>query len=399
MTKKALIVLSEGAEEIETIVPADLLRRAGIDVTIAGLQGDSEIICSRNVVIKPDKSFKVALSSSPTYDILILPGGLKGARNLAASLEVGELLKSQESRNGFIAAICAGPLALKSHKIGQNKTVTSHPSVRDELLEGSSFKYSEDRVVHDGHIITSRGPGTSFEFALKMIEVLLGKAKSDEVAQPLNQNIVKSIIYGNTARYFSKKREEDNHTHSWTLYVKPYLNEDMSKYVRKIVFKLHDSYANPTRIITEPPYEVKETGWGEFEAIIKIFFVDLAERHVTIYHPLKLFNMDPLIISGKKLFVNEFYDEIIFQEPTLVMHNALTAQNENRHHVKHETDFDLKKQRTLKAIADAREEVKLEIRDLKDCLKESKNLIAKFKEEIAKADANISINNQRPSFS
>jgi len=102
----------------------------------------------------------------------------------------------------------------------------------------------------------------------------------------------------------------------------------MSKYVRKVVFKLHDSYANATRVITEPPYEVRETGWGEFEAVIKIFFQDPSERHVslacidfilevfkliqvTLYHALKLFNPDPLITSGKKLLQVEFYDEIV----------------------------------------------------------------------------------------
>lgn len=64
-------------------------------------------------------------------------------------------------------------------------------------------------------------------------------------------------------------------------------------------------------VVTKPPYEVKESGWGEFEAIIKIYFVDPAERPVTIYHHLKLFNADPLIVAGKKPLVNEYYDEIV----------------------------------------------------------------------------------------
>jgi YEATS domain-containing protein 4 len=63
--------------------------------------------------------------------------------------------------------------------------------------------------------------------------------------------------------------------------------------------------------VNEPPYEIKESGWGEFEAVIKIFFVDPAERHVTVYHVLKLFNADPLIMTGKKSLVNEYYDEIV----------------------------------------------------------------------------------------
>lgn len=68
--------------------------------------------------------------------------------------------------------------------------------------------------------------------------------------------IVKPIVYGNIARSFGKKREEDGHTHQWHVYVKPYMNEDMSTYVKKVHFKLHESYANPNRIVSKPPYEV-----------------------------------------------------------------------------------------------------------------------------------------------
>ena len=85
---------------------------------------------------------------------------------------------------------------------------------------------------------------------------------------------IKPIVYGNVSRAFGKKREEDGHTHQWTVYVKPYNNEDMQTYVKKIHFKLHESYENPNRICTKPPYEVSETGWGEFEVVIKIYFHD-----------------------------------------------------------------------------------------------------------------------------
>lgn len=85
---------------------------------------------------------------------------------------------------------------------------------------------------------------------------------------------VKPIIYGNISRAFGKKREEDGHTHQWTVYVKPYINEDMQTYVKKVHFKLHESYESPNRIVTKPPYEVSETGWGEFEVVIKIYFHD-----------------------------------------------------------------------------------------------------------------------------
>ncbi|KAI0228799.1 hypothetical protein LSAT2_020751 [Lamellibrachia satsuma] len=90
--------------------------------------------------------------------------------------------------------------------------------------------------------------------------------------------IIKPIVYGNIARYFGRKREEDGHTHQWTVYVKPYRNEDMSTYVKKMHFRLHESYANSNRVVVKPPYEVTETGWGEFEVIIKIYFNDPNEK-------------------------------------------------------------------------------------------------------------------------
>ncbi|NXX17923.1 YETS4 protein, partial [Podargus strigoides] len=169
--------------------------------------------------------------------------------------------------------------------------------------------------------------------------------------------IVKPIVYGNVARYFGKKREEDGHTHQWTVYVKPYRNEDMSAYVKKIQFKLHESYGNPLRgdstealsstltplfptaVVTKPPYEITETGWGEFEIIIKIFFIDPNERPVTLYHLLKLFQSDTNAILGKKTVVSEFYDEMIFQDPTAMMQQLLTTSRQlTLGAYKHETE-------------------------------------------------------------
>ncbi|KOB72926.1 YEATS domain containing protein 4 [Operophtera brumata] len=138
--------------------------------------------------------------------------------------------------------------------------------------------------------------------------------------------IVKPIIYGNVARYFGKKREEDGHTHQWTVYVKPYANEDMSAYIKKVNFKLHESYANPNRILTKPPYELTETGWGEFEIVIKLHFHDPNERPVTLYHILKLFQ-SPVTEGAPptvgRTLVSESYEEIVFQEPTQLMQHLL----------------------------------------------------------------------------
>ncbi|PSN32407.1 YEATS domain-containing protein 4 [Blattella germanica] len=197
--------------------------------------------------------------------------------------------------------------------------------------------------------------------------------------------IVKPIVYGNIARYFGKKREEDGHTHQWTVYVKPYHNEDMSTYVRKVHFKLHESYADLNRVVEKPPYEVTETGWGEFEIVIKIYFHDLNERPVTLYHILKLFQSGPDAMQGKKTLVSEFYEEIVFQEPTVLMQHALTTTRQISHGPwKHETDFEEKKEKTLQSIVNAKNKIRHEISDLKERLKLAKETIIKFKAEITK---------------
>lgn len=110
-----------------------------------------------------------------------MPGGLGGTDAFIASSLVGDVLKAQESSGRLVAAICAAPLALKAHKIGLGKSITSYPSVKDKLTD--DFKYVDDQiVVQDGQLITSRGPGTAYQFGLKIAEVLVGDEKAKQVA-------------------------------------------------------------------------------------------------------------------------------------------------------------------------------------------------------------------------
>ncbi|XP_014664903.1 PREDICTED: YEATS domain-containing protein 4-like isoform X3 [Priapulus caudatus] len=200
--------------------------------------------------------------------------------------------------------------------------------------------------------------------------------------------IVKPIVYGSIARYFGKKREEDGHTHQWNVYVKPYRNEDMSTYVKKIHFKLHESYANQNRIVTKPPYEVTETGWGEFEIVIKIYFIDPTERPVTLYQFLRLFQSQANIMLGNKNVVSEFYDELIFHEPTSMMQQLLSSSRQLTLGAwKHETDFVDKEEKTLSAILAAKSKIRQEIAELNDKLKVSKEALKVLKDEISKAEA------------
>ncbi|XP_039516473.1 YEATS domain-containing protein 4 isoform X1 [Pimephales promelas] len=203
--------------------------------------------------------------------------------------------------------------------------------------------------------------------------------------------IVKPIVFGNVARYFGKKREDDGHTHQWTVYVKPYRNEDMSAYVKKIQFKLHESYGNPLRVVTKPPYEITETGWGEFEIIIKIFFIDPNERPVTLYHLLKLFQSDSSAMP-KKTVVSEFYDEMIFQDPTAMMQQLLnTTRQLTLGAYKHETELSHVavaelEIRTREKVEAAKKKTSLEIVELKERLKASRENINFLKGEIRRLE-------------
>lgn len=154
-------------------------------MTIAGLEGSGPINCSRKVVIVPDKALTDVSSSE--FDIVILPGGLGGAEAFASSSAVGELLRKQEAAGRWIGAICAAPIALKSHGIALKKRLTSWPGKESELVD--SYAYQQERVVVDGKLITSRSPGTAFEFALAIIEQLLNKEKADEVGKPMLVNL------------------------------------------------------------------------------------------------------------------------------------------------------------------------------------------------------------------
>lgn len=128
--RRALVILSAGAEEMETVISVDVLRRANIQVTLAGLESAEVVECSRGVKILPDCSLDNAVGP---FDVVVLPGGMGGSKNLSESQKVKEILQSQEKSGGYIAAVCAAPTALLAHGIGLQKTVTSHPGTMQVL--------------------------------------------------------------------------------------------------------------------------------------------------------------------------------------------------------------------------------------------------------------------------
>ncbi|CAM0912646.1 unnamed protein product [Alopecurus aequalis] len=125
------------------------------------------------------------------------------------------------------------------------------------------------------------------------------------------------IVYGTISFWLGKKASE-YHSHKWTVYIRSATNEDLSVIVKRAVFQLHPSFNNPTRVIEQPPFELSETGWGEFEIAITLFFhSDACEKRVDLFHQLKLYpEEDAGPQSTKKPVVMETYDEVVFTEPT-----------------------------------------------------------------------------------
>jgi protein deglycase len=176
---KVLVPLAQGCEELEAITIVDLLRRANIEVVTAGLDSQA-VTASRGTVITPDTDLDTALEDD--YDMVVLPGGLPGADYLDKDERIKNILIKMANCEKFTAAICAAPKVLANAGILDGKKVTSYPGCLTNL---NNTVISDEAVVIDGKVITSRGPGTSMDFALTLIESLVGKDKRNEVEKGL----------------------------------------------------------------------------------------------------------------------------------------------------------------------------------------------------------------------
>ena len=180
MAKKALIILAEGFEETEAVACIDALRRVNIEITIAGLKSLT-VKGSHQISIIADKELDKV---SGDFDALILPGGMPGAMNLAASQKERSLIMEIFGKGKIIAAICASPaLVLPATGILNNKTATCFTGMQDSF--DKTTRYKQENVVIDGNIITSRGPGTALMFAASIVEKLLGKDISERLKKDM----------------------------------------------------------------------------------------------------------------------------------------------------------------------------------------------------------------------
>lgn len=174
----ALVILADGFEEIEAVTIIDVLRRAGIEVTVAGVESEMAT-GSHGISIGIDTTLDLLDTSA--FESLVLPGGMPGAASLRDNPRVQELIKEFYSKGRLVAAICAAPIALERAGVLTGKAATSYPG-----FDLPSAQYSEARVVDAGQIITSRGPGTALGFALRLVERLV----SSEAATQLGDRML-----------------------------------------------------------------------------------------------------------------------------------------------------------------------------------------------------------------
>ncbi|HSI86801.1 MAG TPA: DJ-1 family glyoxalase III [Candidatus Methylacidiphilales bacterium] len=170
MKKTALVLLATGFEEIEAITTIDVLRRADMDVTVAGLTY-GPIIAARKTAHMPDVLLQDVIHQN--FDVVVLPGGNEGTANLKDDARVKDLLFRQKAEHRWVAAICAAPTILVAHEwLDLGQKLIGHPSTHKLLPSGSLL--SSARVVVDGRLITSLAAGSAMEFAYTIVANLLG---------------------------------------------------------------------------------------------------------------------------------------------------------------------------------------------------------------------------------
>lgn len=174
--KKIVVFLANGFEEVEALTPVDVLRRCGATVVLAGVDS-LEITGAHNIKVKCDV---LADELKDKLDCVILPGGMPGSTNLAGSWAVNETIVNSYNEGAIIAAICAAPVVVLSHLgLLDGHEATCYPGMENLYPE---FKFSEERVVESGNLITAKGAGCAMEFAFVLAKRLFGEDVSKKLA-------------------------------------------------------------------------------------------------------------------------------------------------------------------------------------------------------------------------
>lgn len=177
--KKTFILLAEGFEEIEALTIVDVLRRADIICDMCSID-KIQVKGAHNIKIESDLILENL--NYHDYDAVILPGGMPGSTNLRDNEEVIEIIKYYNKKNKIIAAICAAPIVLHKAGIINNRRMTSYPGIQGQL---ENCIYSEETVVVDNNITTSRGPATALTFALELVNLLKDKETKENLKKQM----------------------------------------------------------------------------------------------------------------------------------------------------------------------------------------------------------------------
>ena len=167
---KARVLFATGYEEVEALTVVDLLRRAGVECLMVSADDQDTVTGARGMEVTMDEKLS---EIDDQCDLVVLPGGIPG---------VQAMVKAQNDRGGYVAAICAGPTALGAFGVLADKNATCYPGCEDQLM---AKRHSTEPVVVDGNVITSRGVGTAIEFALKLVEILIDRQTADDLAEKI----------------------------------------------------------------------------------------------------------------------------------------------------------------------------------------------------------------------
>ena len=166
---RVLVPLAAGFEEIEAVTIIDVLRRAGVEVVVAGIAGAGDVTGAHAISVQAPVALAAVATSA--FDLVVLPGGEPGTTHLAADAVLADVLRRQSAAGRPLAAICAAPRVLAALGLVGDRAATSHPSVEAQL-RAAGTRYESSRVVVADGLVTSRGPGTALEFAFALLELL-----------------------------------------------------------------------------------------------------------------------------------------------------------------------------------------------------------------------------------
>ena len=175
-----LVPLAPGMAEVEAVIIIDVLRRAGARVVAASVGGEAGVVTgARGVQVVSD--CELSSVAGEVFDLIALPGGMPGAENLARDRALRGLIRDQLESERLLGAICASP-KIVLEDMAPNRMLTVYPSFAAQLRNQS---HAGSRTVIDGNLVTGQGPGTTFEFALALVEILFGCEARREVAEPM----------------------------------------------------------------------------------------------------------------------------------------------------------------------------------------------------------------------